>query len=248
MILLQLSTRRQIAWLWRIEMCLVNYSRTSHTLYGFKVLHAQFFVSSTLLCLDCHIFISFYHMFMSSYYMAKLVLGKSVQSDWFFFSRGFAVCTQAVYFCFGARPANSKFATETVKKMWMLSFSIAKLPEKAKKTEILRRFQRWMKKKNILWASSELSWTSGTFDSETKTVITESQEAIDDFINQQKSANTNKKKATDINTLLHYFEANGTLWKMRKLKAYLRPSLTTFHDFLSKFVWTHGGKTEKNKS
>ena len=90
-----------------------------------------------------------------------------------------------------------------------------------------------MKKKNILWASSELSWTSGTFDSETKTVITESQEAIDDFINQQKSANTNKKKATDINTLLHYFEANGTLWKMRKLKAYLRPSLTTFHDFLS---------------
>ena len=126
MILLQLSTRRQIAWLWRIEMYLVNYSRTSHTLYGFKVLHAlqnvtkyqvaQFFVSSTLLCLDCHIFISFYHMFMSSYYMAKLVLGKSVQSDWFFFSRGFAVCTQAVYFCFGAKPANSKFATKTVKK------------------------------------------------------------------------------------------------------------------------------------
>ena len=259
MILLQLSTRRQIAWLWRIGMFLVNYSRTSHTLYGIKVLHArpnvtkyqvaQFFVSSTLLCLDCHIFISFYHMFMSSYYMAKLVLGKSVQSDWFFFSRGFAVCTQAVYFCFGAKPTNSKFATRTVKKkMWILSFSIAKLPEKAKKIEILRRFQRWMKKKNILWASSELSWTSGTFDSETKTVITESQEAIDDFINQQKSANTNKKKATDINTLLHYFEANGTLWKMRKLKAYLRPSLTTFHDFLSKFVWTHGGKTEKNKS
>ena len=48
--------------------------------------------------------------------MAKLVLGKSVQSDWFFFSRGFAVCTQAVYFCFGAKPANSKFATKTVKK------------------------------------------------------------------------------------------------------------------------------------
>ena len=126
MILLQLSTRRQIAWLWRIEMYLVNYSRTSHTLYGFKVLHAlqnvtkyqvaQFFVSSTLLCLDCHIFISFYHMFMSSYYMTKLVLDKSVQSDWFFFSRGFAVCTQAVYFCFGAKPANSKFATKTVKK------------------------------------------------------------------------------------------------------------------------------------
>ena len=37
-----------------------------------------------------------------------------------------------------------------------------------------------------------------TFDSETETGITESQEAIDDFINQQKSANTNKKKATDM--------------------------------------------------
>ena len=48
-----------------------------------------------------------------------------------------------------------------------------------------------------------------TFDVETETGITESQEAIDDFINQQKSANTNKKTATDINTLLRYMEANG---------------------------------------
>ena len=51
-----------------------------------------------------------------------------------------------------------------------------------------------MKKKNILWASSELSWTSGTFDSETKTVITESQEAIEDFINQQKIKVQTQKK------------------------------------------------------
>ena len=41
-----------------------------------------------------------------------------------------------------------------------------------------------------------------TFDVETETRITESQEAIDDFINQQKSPNTNKKTATDMNTLL----------------------------------------------
>ena len=46
------------------------------------------------------------------------------------------------------------------------------------------------------------------FDAETETGITESQEAIDDFINQQKSANTNKKTATDMNTL-RYMEANG---------------------------------------
>ena len=48
-----------------------------------------------------------------------------------------------------------------------------------------------------------------TFDVETETGITESQEAIDDFIKQQKSPNTNKKTATDMNTLLQYMEANG---------------------------------------
>ena len=46
------------------------------------------------------------------------------------------------------------------------------------------------------------------FVAETETAITESQEAIDDFINQQKSANTNKKTATDMNTPLRYMEAN----------------------------------------
>ena len=45
--------------------------------------------------------------------MAKPVLGKSQRSDWFFLGRDFAVRTisvetvQAVYFCFGAKPANS---------------------------------------------------------------------------------------------------------------------------------------------
>ena len=50
-----------------------------------------------------------------------------------------------------------------------------------------------------------------TFNAETETGITESQEAIDDFINQQKSANTNKKTATDMNTLYRYVEANREL-------------------------------------
>ena len=48
-----------------------------------------------------------------------------------------------------------------------------------------------------------------TFDPETETGITESREAIDDFINQQKSANTNKKTATDMNTFLRHKEANS---------------------------------------
>ena len=54
--------------------------------------------------------------------MAKPVLGKSVCSDWFFLGQDFPVRTvsvetvQSVYFCFGAKPANSKFATKTAKK------------------------------------------------------------------------------------------------------------------------------------
>ena len=47
-----------------------------------------------------------------------------------------------------------------------------------------------------------------TFDAETETGIIESQEAIDDFVTQQKSANTNKKTATDVNTVLRYMEVN----------------------------------------
>ena len=43
-----------------------------------------------------------------------------------------------------------------------------------------------------------------TSDVKIETGISESQEAIDDFINKQKSANTNKKTATDMNTRLLY--------------------------------------------
>ena len=56
------------------------------------------------------------------YYMANPVLGKSLCSDWFFLGQDFAVRTvsmemvQSVYFCFAAKPANSKFATKTAKK------------------------------------------------------------------------------------------------------------------------------------
>ena len=69
-----------------------------------------------------------------------------------------------------------------------------------------------------------------TFDVETETGITESQEAIDDFINQQKSPNTNKKTATDMNTLLRYMEANGM--KNEKIESF--PASELDH-LLSKF-------------
>ena len=80
--------------------------------------------------------------------MAKPVLGKSLCSDWFFLGQDFAVRTvsmetvQPVYFCFGAKPANSKFATKTAKKkLCILSFFTVKLPEEAKKIEIFPKFQ-----------------------------------------------------------------------------------------------------------
>ena len=56
------------------------------------------------------------------YYMANPVLGKFLCSDWFFLGQDFAVrpvsmeTVQSVYFCFGAKSANSKFATKTAKK------------------------------------------------------------------------------------------------------------------------------------
>ena len=57
---------------------------------------------------------------------------------------------QSVYFCFGAKPANSTFATKTAKKkVWKLSFFTLKLPAEAKKIEIFPKFQRWIKKMNI---------------------------------------------------------------------------------------------------
>ena len=57
---------------------------------------------------------------MSYYYMANPVL----VSDWFFLGKHFAVRTismetvqSVIIFCFGAKPANSKFATKTAKKV-----------------------------------------------------------------------------------------------------------------------------------
>lgn len=66
--------------------------------------------------------------------MAKPFLGKSLCSDWFSLGQGFVVPTfsmeavQAVYVCFGAKPTNSKFATETAKKIVTIVIFAAKLP------------------------------------------------------------------------------------------------------------------------
>ena len=117
--------------------------------------------------------------------------------------------------------------------MWILSFFM-KLPEKAKKIETLLRFQRWMKKTNILWARFN------------------SMQKLKQLSPKARKHNTNLSTNRKVQTqtrrrLLIWTLFSATLklmvWKMGKLKAYLCPNLTTF---LSKFAWTHGGKTEKN--
>ena len=89
------------------------------------------------------------------YYMAKPVLGKSVRSDWFFLGRDSAVQTvsvgtvQVVYFCFGAKPANSKFATKTAKKCSYCHSS-------------QRNYQKKLKRLKFYWDFKD-GWRGRTF-------------------------------------------------------------------------------------
>ena len=84
--------------------------------------------------------------------MAKPVLGKSVCSDWFFLGQDRTVFMKAVYFCFGKKAGKLKIWNQNSEKQTKnntkLSLFTAKLPEKAKKIEILPKFRT-----NILQAS-----------------------------------------------------------------------------------------------
>ena len=66
------------------------------------------------------------------------------------------------------------------------------------------------------------------FDSETETGITESQEAIGYFINQQKSANTNKKKVTDM--------TKKPLWNFKINNCFCQIPLKSFFEVLFKLM------------
>ena len=167
--------------------------------------------------------------------MAKPVLGKSVRSDWFLLGRDFARRTvsmetvQDVYFCFGVKPATSKFAITTAKKKCGHCHSSS------------RNYQKKLKRLKFYWVFRD-GWRRRTFservqcyrehletfDSETETGITESQEAIDDFINQQKSANTNKKKATDM--------TKKPLWNFRINNCFCQIPLKSFFEVLFKLM------------
>ena len=84
--------------------------------------------------------------------MANPVLGKSLCSHWFFLGQDFAVRTvsmetvQSVYFCFGAKPANSTSATKTAKKCENCHSSHWNYQLKLKRLKFFRNFKdgwRW---------------------------------------------------------------------------------------------------------
>ena len=92
--------------------------------------------------------------------MANPVLGKSLCSDWFFLGQDFAVRTvsmetvQPVYFCFGAKPANSKFATKTAKKNCEYCHSSQwNYQKKLKRLKFFRNFKDGWRRRTF-WSAS----------------------------------------------------------------------------------------------
>ena len=86
--------------------------------------------------------------------MANPVLGKSLCSDWFFLGQDFTVRTvsmetvQSVYFCFGAKPANSTFATKTTKKkVGNCHSSHWNYQQKLKRLKFFRNFKDWWRRR-----------------------------------------------------------------------------------------------------
>ena len=135
--------------------------------------------------------------------------------SWLVLSRS-AFCNtemvQAVYFCFKAKPANSKLAA---KQRYCHSLQ-RNYQKKLKRLKTFPRFQWWMMKTNIL-RRVLLSWGFGNFWYRDWNRY--HQKTIDDFINQQKIANTKKKTATDTDTNTFLFGAGA--------KNFIVPNVTT---------------------
>ena len=88
--------------------------------------------------------------------MVKPVLRKSLCPDWFFLGQDIAVRTisnPCIFVLEQSLQIQNVQPKQQKKKLWILSFFTAKLPEKAKKIEIVLKFERVTKKTNILQAS-----------------------------------------------------------------------------------------------
>ena len=124
---------------------------------------------------------------------------KSVCFDWFFLGRDFAVRTVSIETVQAVVLEQSRqirnLQPKTAKKYVNIVILHSETTRKSKKIEILLRFQRMDEEDEHSPRYLEI------FDAETETGIAESQEAKDDFINQQKSVNINKKTATDMKCL-----------------------------------------------
>ena len=133
--------------------------------------------------------------------MAKPVLGKSVRSDWFLLGRDFAVrivsmeTVQAMYFCFehSRQIQNLQPKKRKKKKCGYCHSSSRNYQKKLKRLKFYWDFKDGWRRRKFSERVKYYPEHPETFDSETETGITESQEAIDNFINQQQSANTNNK-------------------------------------------------------
>ena len=163
------------------------------------------------------------------YYIAKPVF------DWFLLGRVFAVRTvsmgtvQDVYFCFGVKRETSKFAITTAKKKCGYRHSASRnYQKKLKRLKFYWDFKDGWRRRTFSERVQYHREHLETFDSETDTGITESQEAIDDFINQQKSANTNKKKASDV--------TKKPLWNFRINNCLCQIPLKSFFEVLFKLM------------
>ena len=114
---------------------------------------------------------------------------------------------QAVYFLSSKAGKFKNLDQNSEKKSEYCHFSQRNHQKKLKRLKFYRDFKDVWKRRTQSPSEYYCPEDLETFDTETETGFTESQEAIEDFINQQKSANTNKKTATDMNTLFHYMEA-----------------------------------------
>ena len=124
-----------------------------------------------------------------------------------------------------------------VRIMWILSFFTARLPQKAKKIEILPRFERWMKKMNILRASF---------------IILKIWELLMQKLKQESpKARGHRRFYQPIEKCKHkqedcyWYELPSPLHGSYWYEKWENWKLTTF---CGNFVWTHARKTEKNTS
>ena len=126
-----------------------------------------------------------------------------MHSDWLFLGRDFAIRTismetviSSVFFCF-RKPSNSNFATKTTKRKRVNALIFAKkLPKR------LIFYRAYNKREKDEYSRSEFYYPEDLELQRLDQASAKFGRPQDNFIKNQRSANTNKRMATDLNTLL----------------------------------------------